>query len=163
EDGAILLVVLILAVTFSLLGIALTSTVEVSVRARNNADELTRAERAAVSGIEWAAAAVMTTGMVNGGRTVPLDSGAQAGVTTEIANRTVNGVVVVSLDLGLGQRLTIRDAVINGTVVVRGLLPALPLLGLTTPEVRIVGATTINGGTARTGNVALLAPDAVLN
>ncbi len=290
EHGAILLVVLILAVTFALLGIALTSTVEVSVRARNNADAIARADRAAASGVEWAAAAVMTAGMVDADRTLSLEAGTQAvvsirvgrspqvlsagrcngaevtigadlqltdgaplpfayasfdgtsrfdhavGITgsayfgdttqpittgtgtltmggdlflatstalpagvvahtsginrygvarldepgvntgaylalagtevpvhryfgsTEIANTTVTGVIIVDLDLGLLQHLTLRDAVINGTVVVRGLLPALPL-PLTTPEVRIVGATTINGGTARTGNLALLAPD----
>lgn len=293
QDGAILLVVLILAVTFALLGIALTSTVEVSVRARSNADAIARADRAAVSGVEWAAAAVMTAGMFDADRTLSLDAGTRAVVSirvsrapqvvsagrcngaevtigadlqltdgaplpfayasfnaqsrfdhsvtvngsayfgdsvrplatglvplamngdlflhtsnvlaagvvthlsgvnrygvarldepgvsmapylalpgddvpvyrytgsTEIANRTVNGVIIVDLDLGLLQHLTLRDAVINGTIVVRGLLPLLPL-GLTTPEVRIVGATTINGGTARTGNLALLAPDADL-
>jgi hypothetical protein len=72
----------------------------------------------------------------------------------------LDGVIVVTLDAA--QTLTIRDATINGTVVVT---PALDLLGkggllgtgLLPPLVRIRGATTIQGGTAVTGNLALLA------
>lgn len=78
---------------------------------------------------------------------------------TDLAG-ALDGVIVVSL--GAAQTLTIRDATINGTVVVT---PALDLLGgggllgtgLLPPTVRIRGATTINGGTAITGNLALLA------
>lgn len=80
--------------------------------------------------------------------------------------RTLDGVVVV--ELGAAQVLTIRDSIVRGTVVVT---PSLDLLGgggllgtgLLKPEVRIEGKCLIEGGTATTGNLALLAPDCGLD
>jgi hypothetical protein len=79
---------------------------------------------------------------------------------TMLANTTLDGVVVVQL--GSGQTLTLQDVAVRGAVVVTasaGLLGGGGLLGLglIRPKVRLRGATTIDGGTARTGNLALLA------
>lgn len=77
ERGGILLVVLILAVTCSLLAVALVSSAEVALRADANADDLERAERAARSGVEWAAARVKAGGLLATSGYVQLDTGVE--------------------------------------------------------------------------------------
>ncbi len=76
ERGVVLIVVLILAVTFSALSLALLSTAEMSLRVQNNGRDAERAERAAQSGVEWAAAVVKSTGaIVDGSRSTTLEPG----------------------------------------------------------------------------------------
>lgn len=75
ERGAILVVVLILAVTFSVLSMALLSTAEISLRIQGNGQDLERAERGAQSGVEWAAAVVKIGGLLPASRTTVLDTG----------------------------------------------------------------------------------------
>src|SRR5687768_15235622 len=73
--------------------------------------------------------------------------------TTTIRDRTITGVVDVAL--GLLDRLTIENVTIQGTLVVRrtGLLSSLSY-----PPVELRGNVNITGGTATTGNLAILAP-----
>lgn len=285
ERGAILVLVLMVTVGLGLLGLALAASTETAVRSLGNARALDRAERAAASGVEWAAAAALANGFVDADRaftsdgayvvvalrtaatpqvtsravcdgaavTLRADLEAQPGAplpfalasfatqsvfdqrvdvegsayfgetprpigsgsgtlhlagdlylvttttlasglvahsrgatrygtaridapasspdavagaggvpvtrfvgSTEIRNRTISGLVVADLDLG--QRLTIRDSVIEGTLVVRVLISGLLGLGLLPPDVCLAGTTTITGGTAATGNLAILGP-----
>ncbi len=71
----ILVVVLILAVTFSALSVALLSTAEMSLRVQGNGQDLERAERAARSGVEWAAAIVKSGGIADVSRRAELTPG----------------------------------------------------------------------------------------
>ncbi len=75
ERGVILVVVLILAVTFSALSVALLSTAEMSLRVQGNGQDLERADRAARSGVEWAAAIVKSGGIVDVSRRAELTPG----------------------------------------------------------------------------------------
>ncbi|MFY9343280.1 MAG: hypothetical protein WAT39_12360 [Planctomycetota bacterium] len=72
---------------------------------------------------------------------------------TTIRGVTLTGIVDVAL--GLTEKLTIQNATIAGTLVVRrtGLLSSL-----TYPQVDLRDDVTIAGGTAITGNLAVLAP-----
>lgn len=79
--------------------------------------------------------------------------------TTTLRNVTLSGIVVVTL--AAGQTLTLDNATINGTLVVPWLYPPLlDLLGTPTIEVKTA---TIAGGTADTGNLAILAPGCTLS
>jgi len=75
ERGAILIVVLVLTVTFAMLSLALLSTAEMSLRVQSNGRDIERAERAAQSGVEWAAAVVKANGFVDGVRATTLTPG----------------------------------------------------------------------------------------
>jgi hypothetical protein len=79
--GAALLVALILVVLFSALSWSLLATTEIAVRSENAALNLRRAERAAQSGIEWAAADIARTGLGTRNATVPIGPGAFAEVS----------------------------------------------------------------------------------
>lgn len=85
-----------------------------------------------------------------------------------IANQTIDGIVIA--DLEVGQTLLLRDTTINGTLVVRLILGGLVTTGLgllgtgtVPPSIRLAGASSIGGGTAWTGNLAILAADCVLD
>lgn len=78
--GATLLVVLILTTLFAALSLSLLATTDTSVRARKNGLLLDRAERAAQSGVEWAAARIAASGEAAGITTVPLEPGLEARV-----------------------------------------------------------------------------------
>lgn len=99
--------------------------------------------------------------MVSGGVPVVRYAG-----TTTIFRQTLTGIVIV--ELALLQSLTIDDSVINGTLVVRSPLGdaigngTAPGSKVTAPQIRFVNSATINGGTATTGNLALLAPGCLL-
>lgn len=80
--------------------------------------------------------------------------------STNLKDVTLNGVVVVSL--AAGQILTLNNVTINGTLVVPWLYPPV-LDGFGTPTIEIRGGTTIVGGTAETGNLAVLAPGCTLS
>ena len=78
---------------------------------------------------------------------------------TVLQNVTLTGLVVVTL--GAGQTLTLDDVTIDGTLVVPWLYPpVLDLLGTATIELKDV--VKIQGGTADTGNLAVLAPGCTL-
>lgn len=86
ERGVIMVVVLILAVTFSALSLALLSTAEMSLRVQSNGRDTERAERAAQSGVEWAAAAVKSAAaIVDGTRSTILEPGVVVGATVRSA------------------------------------------------------------------------------
>lgn len=73
----------------------------------------------------------------------------------KVSNRTITGIVVVTL-LG-GQRFTFENCTIQGTVVVPSLYPPiLDLLG--SPSLVFEKTCVVTGGTAETGNLAILAP-----
>lgn len=83
--------------------------------------------------------------------------------STTLRNLSLTGIVVV--DLEVGQTLRLQDTTIDGTLVVRkfafgrlGQANGLMSLGLPPAYVRLHGASKIRGGTAWTGNLALLAP-----
>lgn len=102
-----------------------------------------------------------------------------------ISNQTIDGIVIA--DLEAGQTLLLRNTTINGTLVVRSLLTGILGTGLgllggggvsvqsstsTTggtgvgtvpPSIRLAGASSIGGGTAWTGNLAILAADCMLD
>lgn len=88
-----------------------------------------------------------------------------AGNTT-LYRQTITGIVVV--ELAPLQTLTIEDSKIFGTVVVRSVggdaigSGTVPGVKLTAPVVRLRGSAKITGGTATTGNLALLAPGCLL-
>ena len=86
ERGAILLVVLVLTVTFAVLSMALLATAEMSLRVQSNGRDLERAERAAQSGVEWAAAVVKANGLVDAARATVLTPGVT--VATQIRSAT---------------------------------------------------------------------------
>jgi len=89
---------------------------------------------------------------VPGNWTVPYSS--YSGSQT-IRDVTLNGLVVVTL--AAGQTLRLENVILNGTLVVPWLYPpTLDLLG--TPTIELKGTTRIIGGTAQTGNLAILAP-----
>ncbi|MBL8728010.1 MAG: hypothetical protein JNM25_06240 [Planctomycetes bacterium] len=74
--------------------------------------------------------------------------------TTTLKDVTLNGLVVVTL--AAGQKLRLENVVFNGTLVVPWLYPpVLDFLGTPTIEVKDL---TMVGGTAETGNLAILAP-----
>lgn len=86
--------------------------------------------------------------------------------STTLYKQAITGIVVV--ELAALQTLTIEDTKIFGTLVVRspggdaigsGTVPGVKL---TAPVVRLRGTVTIEGGTATTGNLALLAPGCIL-
>jgi hypothetical protein len=78
--------------------------------------------------------------------------------TTTIKDQTINGLVVATL--AAGQTLTLDNVILNGTLVVPWAYPpVLELLG--TPTIELKGATIV-GGTAQTGNLAILAPGSLL-
>jgi hypothetical protein len=87
-----------------------------------------------------------------------------------IANETIDGIVVANLEAG--QTLRLRDTTINGTLVVRSPVTAAlgsklgslgQIGGILLPSVRLAGRSSIGGGTAWTGNLAILAPECVLD
>ncbi len=86
--------------------------------------------------------------------------------TTTIKRQTLAGIVIV--ELTALQSLTLDDSTIDGTLVVRSATSDAVGSGKVTgvsaiaPQVRFVNMVTINGGTATTGNLALLAPECVL-
>jgi hypothetical protein len=69
-----------LCVTFGLMSIALLSNLEISMRTRSNGADLDRAERAAISAIEWSAARLKRDGFDDGTSTVTLATGLTATV-----------------------------------------------------------------------------------
>lgn len=85
---------------------------------------------------------------------------------TTLYKQTITGIVVV--ELAVAQILTIEDTKIFGTVVVRSVggdaigNGTVSGVKLTAPVVRLRGSVTIEGGTATTGNLALLAPGGLL-
>lgn len=97
-----------------------------------------------------------TTPFLDAGRwKVPYAS--YAGDTT-LKDMTLTGLVVVTLIAG--QKLTLDNLTLNGTLVVPWLYPpALDLLGVPTIEIKSL---TIRGGTAQTGNLAILAPSCLV-
>ncbi len=74
---------------------------------------------------------------------------------TTLADTTQNGILLVTL--AAGQTLTLDTVTINGTIVVTA-----PDSALLRPMVHVLATCTINGGTALTGNLALLAPTCAL-
>lgn len=86
--------------------------------------------------------------------------------STTLYKQTITGIVVV--ELATLQTLTIEDTKIFGSLVVRSLggdaigSGTVPGIKLTAPVVRLRGSVTIEGGTATTGNLALLAPGCLL-
>ena len=86
--------------------------------------------------------------------------------STTFFKQTITGIVVV--ELTALQTLTIEETKIFGSIVVRSLggdaigSGTLPGSKLTAPVVRLRGKVTIEGGTATTGNLALLAPGCLL-
>lgn len=87
-----------------------------------------------------------------------------------ISNQTIDGIVVA--DLEAGQTLLLRSTTINGTLVVRSPLTAIlgtgpgslgQVGGVVLPCVRLAGRSSIGGGTAWTGNLAILASDCQLD
>lgn len=87
---------------------------------------------------------------------------------TTLSGQTLTGLVVV--DLEVGQTLLLRNTTIDGTLVVRtfsaGLLGVgggLLGTGVLPAVVRLQGSSQVGGGTAWTGNLALLAPDCTLD
>lgn len=85
---------------------------------------------------------------------------------TTIVKQAITGIFVV--ELTAAQTLTIEDSKITGTIVVRSVggdaigNGTVPGVKLTAPVVRLRGNVTITGGTATTGNLALLAPGCLL-
>lgn len=78
---------------------------------------------------------------------------------TVLQNVTLTGLVVVTL--GAGQTLCLDDVTIDGTLVVPWLYPpALDILG--TARIELKDVVQIHGGTADTGNLAILAPGCTL-
>lgn len=113
----------------------------------------------ALPGIDLTPFATMTSGAVKVSRYV----GSQT-----ISGVTLDGIVIA--DLEAGQTLLLRNTTINGTLVVRLLLggivsTGLGLLGIGSvpPSIRLAGASSIGGGTAWTGNLAILAADCMLD
>jgi hypothetical protein len=109
ERGAILIVVLLLTVVFAVLSVALLSTSEISIRVQGNGQDMERAERAAHSAVELAAALVKENGLVDATRSATLAPGvtirAQVRAATAphlIGEGTANGVTaVVTADASL--------------------------------------------------------------
>lgn len=97
-----------------------------------------------------------TSFLLDTGWTVPITR--YTGNTT-ITGKSLSGLVIVSLSAG--QRLVLDDVTIRGTLVVPWLYPpALDILGTT--SIRLKGTVAIGGGTADTGNLAILAPGSSL-
>ena len=80
QRGATLLIALLMTVTFTLLALSLLETTDMAVRVLGNGGQLERAERAAASGIEWAAADVLQAGLTPANVTLNLDTGVQVAV-----------------------------------------------------------------------------------
>lgn len=77
---------------------------------------------------------------------------------TTLTDQTITGILVANL--GGGQKLKLDNVVLNGTIIVPLLYPPLlEILGTPTLELK---DTTITGGTAETGNLAILAPGCLL-
>ncbi len=96
-----------------------------------------------------------TSFTLSGNWTVPYRS---VSGTTTIKDQTINGLLVATL--AAGQTLTLDNVILNGTLVVPWTYPPLlELLG--TPTITLKGATIV-GGTAETGNLAVLAPGCLL-
>ncbi|MEM7202811.1 MAG: hypothetical protein AAF628_21305 [Planctomycetota bacterium] len=76
--GIVLLTVLFLSTTFVALSLSLLATAESAVRALSSGRDLDRAERAAQSGVEWAAAQIGVTGIVDTTMLVPLETDVEA-------------------------------------------------------------------------------------
>lgn len=74
-----------------------------------------------------------------------------------IKNRTLDGIVLV--EVGFNDGLTLENTVINGTVVIHAPYTANPMPKPANNWLWFRGNVTINGGTAWTGNLAVLAPD----
>jgi hypothetical protein len=81
QRGVVLLVVLLLSATVSMLAMSLLATTEISVRSMAAGRGLERAELAARSGVEWAAAKIAASGEVAGTVVVPVGRGTSAEVT----------------------------------------------------------------------------------
>jgi hypothetical protein len=77
----VLIVALILATLFSALAWSLVTTTEIAVRSQGATLLLSRAERAAQSGIEWAAADIARNGERSATTVVPIATGTSATVT----------------------------------------------------------------------------------
>lgn len=79
--------------------------------------------------------------------------------STALTNTTLTGIVVVTL--AANQQLVLQNVTIRGTLVVPWIYPpALDLLGTST--IRVRGTVAIGGGTADTGDLAILAPGSTL-
>ncbi len=81
EQGAILLVALVLCATLGVLSVAVLATQDAALRGRANAAAAQLAEAAAAAGVEWAAARDVEVGRVLGTTTLNLGSGRSAVVT----------------------------------------------------------------------------------
>lgn len=96
-------------------------------------------------------------------------------VSRYVGGQTISGVTldgIVVADLEAGQTLLLRNTTIQGTLVVRTLLTGVVDTGLgvlgggvgiVPPSIRLAGASSVGGGTAWTGNLAILAADCMLD
>lgn len=114
----------------------------------------TRLGRAPVGQAVWDTGVFL--GMTSGG--VPVHR--YSGNNVSIGSTTLTGIVVI--DATAGGTITLDNLVVDGTVVVHAPYNAAPV-ETTWTSLMLRRTVTINGGTALTGNLALLAPGCQVN